>query len=543
MASIPPGWYPDNLNSAHVRWWDGTQWTAHTQPRAALEPQPPAIPTSPPEKTQSEASQRSADATAGPQDNINPPLEQHRQNDRPAKVTIFNAKSQVHQLRDEADGLRAELTLLKTWISENGLQTAADALRVERDAKERIREAEDKAEEAIRQKERALESRKAEAERSIAGLRAESAIISNDAKAKRAELAELLENIVEVRSRAAFQDIALFDFEHPAESSVQLKAKLDAVRREYKTIAREKKASRTTSGFTFNGSTAQGKKFLNNMSKLLLGAYNSEAENVAKAVRPGNLEACAKRLSTARDRIERQGTMIDFRIEEKYHQLRLAELELAAEHLQTKALEKELERERKAEMREQKRVEAELLAQKEKLLKEQAHYQNLLVSLQERGDDEAVARIQSQLSDVQTAIEDVDYRQANTRAGYVYVISNRGAFGHDVVKIGMTRRLEPMDRVRELGDASVPFRFDVHALFFSQDAVGVESSLHKRFEDKRLNKVNLRREFFRVTPEQVLDALQDSAVEVVEFTVEAAAEEHAQSLAISERRREASTSA
>jgi hypothetical protein len=139
------------------------------------------------------------------------------------------------------------------------------------------------------------------------------------------------------------------------------------------------------------------------------------------------------------------------------------------------------------------------------------------------------------LDDVQTAIDDVDYRQANTRAGYVYVISNRGAFGDDVVKIGMTRRLEPMDRVRELGDASVPFRFDVHALFFSQDAVGVENSLHKRFEKERLNKVNLRREFFRVTPEQVLDALKDSAVEVLEFTVEAEAEEHVQSLAISER--------
>lgn len=92
-----------------------------------------------------------------------------------------------------------------------------------------------------------------------------------------------------------------------------------------------------------------------------------------------------------------------------------------------------------------------------------------------------------------------------------------------------------MDRVRELGDASVPFRFDVHALFFSQDAVGVESDLHRTFEKQRLNKVNMRREFFRVTPEQVLEALRNSAVEVVEFTVDAPAEEHSQSMAMTER--------
>lgn len=519
MTSTPPGWYQDNLNPAHVRWWDGAQWTAHTQPRSGIAPQPqtPAQIAAPHD--------REPQATAAPVES------------EPAavKVTLFNAKNQARRLQSDVDELRNELLSLKKWISDNGLHTAEDALRVERESKERIREAENAAEESVRAKEEALEAKRAESERLLAAAKAQIATVESETKAKRTELSSVLEKLIDVRSIADFQDVALYDFEHPAESSVQLKAKLDAVRREYMELVKDKKASRTTSGFTFNGSTAQGTRFLNNMSKLLLGAYNSEAENVAKAVRAGNLEASAKRLSTARDRIERQGTMISFKIEEKYHQLRLAELELAAEHLQVKALEKELEREHKAELREQKRVEAELLAQKEKLLKEQAHYQNLLATLRDRGDDEGLARVQSQLDDVQTAIDDVDYRQANTRAGYVYVISNRGAFGDDVVKIGMTRRLEPMDRVRELGDASVPFRFDVHALFFSQDAVGVENSLHKRFEKERLNKVNLRREFFRVTPEQVLDALKDSAVEVLEFTVEAEAEEHVQSLAISER--------
>lgn len=107
----------------------------------------------------------------------------------------------------------------------------------------------------------------------------------------------------------------------------------------------------------------------------------------------------------------------------------------------------------------------------------------------------------------------------------MYVISNLGAFGEGVVKIGMTRRLEPMDRIRELGDASVPFTFDVHALFFSDDAVSIEAMLHREFAQQRINKVNPRREFFRVRPEQVLNALTQHKVSVLEFTTHAAADD------------------
>ena len=110
-------------------------------------------------------------------------------------------------------------------------------------------------------------------------------------------------------------------------------------------------------------------------------------------------------------------------------------------------------------------------------------------------------------------------------AGYVYVISNVGAFGESVVKIGMTRRLEPMDSVRELGDASVPFRFDVHALFFSEDAVSVEASLHQAFASRRVNKINMRKEFFYATPEEVLTVLKATVGEIVEYTAEAEAEQ------------------
>jgi Meiotically up-regulated gene 113 len=111
--------------------------------------------------------------------------------------------------------------------------------------------------------------------------------------------------------------------------------------------------------------------------------------------------------------------------------------------------------------------------------------------------------VREQLSEAERAMDTMDYRAANIRAGYVYVISNIGSFGANLVKIGMTRRLDPMDRIRELSDASVPFNFDVHALFFSRDAVGIETAMHERLENQRVNIVNQRREFFRATPLEV----------------------------------------
>ena len=138
-------------------------------------------------------------------------------------------------------------------------------------------------------------------------------------------------------------------------------------------------------------------------------------------------------------------------------------------------------------------------------------------------------RVREDLANLDRAIEDVDYRAANVRAGYVYVISNVGALGEGVVKIGLTRRLEPRDRIRELGDASVPFRFDVHALFFSEDAVGIEAELHRRLADRRVNAVNLRREFFYAKPEEVKPHLLELGGELLEYEEMAEALEFRQS--------------
>ncbi len=340
------------------------------------------------------------------------------------------------------------------------------------------------------------------------------------------ELASVQREVLSARGVVELQSYGLFDYEHPAESSTQLGAQLEALRAEIKETIRSKRATQATSNFTFNGSTAKGKKFVTDMSALLLRAYNAEAENCVKTVKAGNLATATKRLNTVVEQIARQGTMIDLRITARFHELRMKELALAAEHLQAVQREKELERAHREELREQRKAEQELARQKEQLEKERAHYLSTLATLEAKGDAEGAQRVRDRLADVDKAIEDVDYRAANIRAGYVYVISNVGSFGRDVVKIGMTRRLEPMDRVNELGDASVPFRFDVHALFFADDAVSIETKLHQRFDEHRINKINMRREYFRVTPEAVLEALKEESVEVLEFVIDPEALEY-----------------
>ena len=119
--------------------------------------------------------------------------------------------------------------------------------------------------------------------------------------------------------------------------------------------------------------------------------------------------------------------------------------------------------------------------------------------------------------DLDKAKQEVDYREANQKAGYVYIISNIGAFGENVYKIGMTRRLEPMDRIDELGDASVPFDFDVHALIFSDDAPALEAALHKAFDNRKVNMINQRREFFRVPLDEIEAVVKKNYDKTVEF--------------------------
>ncbi len=345
---------------------------------------------------------------------------------------------------------------------------------------------------------------------------------------RRWQLESVATEIVQTEDAKILQEVGVYHYRHVLADAEAYKRQLDQVKQRMTAMIKQKSAVRGSESFHYNNSPAKGRKFVGDLSKLMLRAYNAEADICVRVLKAGNLPSALKRLETAVRIIEKLGDMAAIRIAPEYHALRIHELELTADYLAKKQAEKEAEREERARLREEQKALQDYRREQERLLKEQSHYQNAIAALRARGDAAGVAELEAKLAEIEGALRGLAERQANIRAGYVYVISNIGAFGDQVVKIGMTRRLEPMDRVRELGDASVPFRFDVHALFFSQDAVGIENELHRRLSERRLNKVNLRREFFRATPAEVKDLLQ-LAGNLLEYTDDAAAPEYRQS--------------
>ena len=266
----------------------------------------------------------------------------------------------------------------------------------------------------------------------------------------------------------------------------------------------------------------------NDLAKLMLRAYNAEAENIVRTLRAGNTLAALKRLDTARNAIAKLGSLMKMQIGDEYHALRVEEIELTADYQVKKEEEREAAREERERLREERKLELELAAARERLNKERAHLVTVIEKLKANG--EADPDLECKLADVDSAISQNDFRAANIRAGYVYVISNRGAFGEYVVKIGMTRRLEPLERIHELGDASVPFRFDVHAIYFSEDAVKLESELHEHFAQRRVNWANYRKEYFFATPAEVREVLAIKLGNLLEFAEHAESTEYLQSL-------------
>ena len=339
----------------------------------------------------------------------------------------------------------------------------------------------------------------------------------------------LASGVIDLDDERVMQEVGIYTYRHPLENAEAYRDRLKGLTEQIKEMIRQGRAVIASDMFTFNNSLAKGRRMTNDLSKLMLRAYNAEAENAVRTMRAGNSLTAVRRLESAATSIAKLGAMMEMRVSPDYHALRIQELELTQDYLMKQQEDKERARDERERLREERKAEQELQAERERLQKERAHYTNVLASLRDEGDIEGVARLAAQLAEIDQAIAHNDYRTANIRAGYVYVISNVGAFGPNVVKIGMTRRLEPMDRVRELGDASVPFPFDVHALYFSDDAVTLEADLHNQFANQRLNRVNLRREFFFANPTEVRLVLASKIGNLLEFTEEPEAGQYFQS--------------
>lgn len=343
---------------------------------------------------------------------------------------------------------------------------------------------------------------------------------------------EARESIVEVNELRLLQEVGYYQFRHPLDDVVASKKRLDGLRAQIKEAISKRTAVRGKSGWMVNGSLKEGAALVRQFSDLMLRTYNIEADNCVRTVRAHTIESARKRLERTREAIVKNGSTMGVAIDEAYHALRLEELQLTADHHLRVEQEREEAREERQRQREEAKAQEEFKRRKKDLLKEQTHYQSLLERSRANGDEAAALEARERLAEITDNIEEVEEMAANTRVGYVYVISNVGAFGDRVVKIGMTRREDPLQRVFELGSASVPFKFDVHALVFSHDAVALETALHREFDQQRVNRVNRRREFFRVSLPEVRAALEKVGTNhVVEFRELAEAPEWRQSQA------------
>ena len=343
---------------------------------------------------------------------------------------------------------------------------------------------------------------------------------------------EAREALVETDELRLLQQVGYYQFRHPLDDVLSSKQRLDGLRAQSKEAISKRTAVRGKSGWMVNGSLKEGAALVRQFSDLMLRTYNIEADNCVRTVRAHTVDAAKKRLERTREAIVKNGSTMGVAIDETFHALRLEELQLTADHHLRVEQEKEDAREERQRQREEAKAQEEFKRRKKDLLKEQAHYQSLLERSRLNGDEAGLLEARERLVEIAESIEEVEEMAANTRVGYVYVISNVGAFGDRVVKIGMTRREDPLQRVYELGSASVPFKFDVHALVFSQDAVSLETALHREFDQRRVNRVNRRREFFRVSLAEVRAALEKVGTNhVVEFRELAEAPEWRQSQA------------
>lgn len=271
------------------------------------------------------------------------------------------------------------------------------------------------------------------------------------------------------------------------------------------------------------GSKAKGRTMTNRAIKLTLRAFNNECDAAIANTRWNNVNAMEKRITRAAEQIDGLNASSHVSITRPYVDQKLKELWLTHEYRERiKA-----ERDERAEAARLTREEQKLQRDTERAEAEEERYQALLdaarreaagaVGAQVERHHEKIAELERQLAEAHEKAERAQAMAERTRSGYVYIISNVGSFGEGVVKIGLTRRLDPIDRVRELGDASVPFLFDTHAMIHAEDAPALEHALHAEFADRRVNTANPRKEFFRASLDKVEAAVGRLAPEAAFF--------------------------
>jgi predicted nuclease with TOPRIM domain len=374
-------------------------------------------------------------------------------------------------------------------------------------------------------------------------LKAEKLKYEKDIETLESIFTELLERLDKLQIENAIHDFGFYSPRYNFESSEIYRLRLEQIRERQKELLRAKGDAKCLVEWSVEGSRVRGRKQTNDILKLMLFAFNGEADVRISKVKYNNVRETERRIKKSFDLINKMGSVQQCYITPDYLNLKLEELFLAHEYQEKLFEEKEEQRRIREQMREDEVARREIEKALSQAEREEARYEDALKKVREEveqaaGEKQAkllaqIEILQNKLKEVYANKERAMSRAQMTRSGHVYVISNIGSFGENVYKIGMTRRLDPMDRVIELGDASVPFRFDAHAIIYSDDAPTLEAQLHKKFNYLRINQVNNRKEFFRVTLKAIAEAVREFHGEI-EFTRVAEAMEYRKTLAFRE---------
>ncbi len=371
--------------------------------------------------------------------------------------------------------------------------------------------------------------------------------INRQAETKRAELNKEFEErrkeLVLMDEEILLQSFGFYKPRYNLMNSDAYKARLEQVRKQQEDLVKSGRAASASTAWTVNNSQKEGERMTKDYVKLILRSFNNECDASIVGVKFNNVDSIEKRIRKAFETLNTLGKRMTISIAPSYLDLKLQELHLCYEYQVKKQQEKEEQKLLREQMREEAKVQREIEEMKLKVAKEEKHFAKALETVNAqmlRASTDAErqlleqekAGLLKQLAELEKTRQDIQYREQNTRAGYVYIISNVGSFGEHVYKIGVTRRLEPQERIDELGDASVPFDFDIHALIFSDDAPSLENAIHKAFEKRRLNMINRRREFFYVTLDEIKQVVTTSFRKPVEFIELADAQEFRQSLVL-----------
>ena len=350
---------------------------------------------------------------------------------------------------------------------------------------------------------------------------------------KKAEHDRLNDEIISLKKESLCKQYLFSDYD--GLTSEECKNKLALLKTEEQNYIKNSSATKL-----FGNSS---RKELSSNVKQVLRCFNSECDNVLLNLSVKTIDSSRNKITKSFETLNKLFSVDGVQMEQKLLQYKLDELNLVYTYELKKEQEREQQKAIKEQMIEEEKVRREIERQKAKLEKDQTQCSNeinrLLGYMQKTQDDvekqlyiDKIKELEEKLKQLEADKATILEREANARAGYVYVISNIGSFGENVYKIGMTRRLEPMDRIKELGSASVPFEFDVHAMIFSDDAPALETALHQAFEKQSVNRINLRKEFFRVSLDDIERVVRENFNNTVKFTRIPVAKEYNETLEI-----------